>query len=320
MHVRLRPDWALPESAVSSESAYRLRRRDFLRLGLAGAAVLATRPLQGATYGFPSHLNPQYAGDGLTVTSEEWVTSYNNFYEFGYDKDDPKRFANRTWKTEPWTLELSGLIRNPGKHDVNDLLRKLGGIEQRIYRHRCVEAWSMVVPWDGVALAKLIAFADPKAEATHVRFTSFVDPEHAIGQQGRGSIDWPYVEGLRLDEAMNELSFLATGVFGKPIPNQNGAPIRLVVPWKYGFKGIKSITRIEFTDAEPRNTWKVLAPQEYGFYANVNPAVDHPRWSQASERIIGGSLLKGRQPTLPFNGYEKQVAALYRDLDLRRYY
>lgn len=251
------------------------------------------------------------------LTSYEHITTYNNFYEFGTDKDDPKRAANRGWKTEPWTLEFAGEIANPGRWDVNDLIGRLGGIEQRVYRHRCVEAWSMVIPWDGFALAKLVAFAAPTSAAKFLRFVTFNDPKQAPGQR-EPILDWPYVEGLRLDEATNELAFLATGMYGKPIPNQNGAPIRLVVPWKYGFKGIKSIVRIEFTTRQPMNTWQRMAPNEYGFYANVNPQVDHPRWSQASERVIGGGFFSGKQPTLMFNGYEKQVAGLYADLDLRR--
>jgi sulfoxide reductase catalytic subunit YedY len=216
-------------------------------------------------------------------------------------------------------VELAGLIRNPGKFDVNDLIGKLGGIEERVYRHRCVEAWSMVVPWDGFPLAKLVALADPTADAKYVKFTSFNDPKNVVGQR-EPVLDWPYVEGLRLDEAMHELAFIATGIYGKAIPNQNGAPLRLVTPWKYGFKGIKSIVKIEFVAKQPSNTWFVMAPSEYGFYANVNPTVDHPRWSQASERVIGGGFFAGKQATLLFNGYEKQVAGLYKGLDLARNY
>jgi sulfoxide reductase catalytic subunit YedY len=197
-------------------------------------------------------------------------------------------------------------------------VQKMGGAEQRVYRFRCVEAWSMVIPWDGFPLAKLIALADPKPEARYVTFTTFNDPKNVPGQRG-SALKWPYFEGLRLDEANHELTFIATGIYGQALPNQNGAPLRLVVPWKYGFKYGKSIVKIDLVARQPRNTWQVMTPDEYGFYANVNPAVDHPRWSQASERIIGASgVLGGRQKTLLFNGYEKQVAALYAGLDLKK--
>ncbi|QYM79178.1 protein-methionine-sulfoxide reductase catalytic subunit MsrP [Horticoccus luteus] len=318
MLIRTPSSWELPESAVTPEALYRQRsRRDFLRtLGLGAAALtLGSRSVLAATAGFPDQQNPAYNGTGLKPTPYNLVTSYNNFYEFGLNKDDPKDNANRGWNTDAWTLELAGLVRSPQKIDVNALVRQLG-LEQRVYRHRCVEAWSMVVPWDGFPLAKLIALADPLPTAKYVKFTTFYDPSAAVGQRSN-SLDWPYVEGLRLDEAMHPLAFIATGIYGKPLPNQNGAPLRLVVPWKYGFKGIKSIVKIELTKREPRNTWNVMAPSEYGFYANVNPTVDHPRWSQASERIIGGGIFSGRQPTLMFNGYEKEVAPLYKDLNLR---
>lgn len=304
---------------VTPEALYRHPgRRDFLRaLGAGTAGLLAGRTLHGATAGFPSRKNPAYQGEGLTPTAYETITSYNNFYEFGTGKGDPKEHANQGWTTEPWTIEIAGYCHRPAKYDVNDLIKKLGGIEQRIYRHRCVEAWSMVVPWDGFPLAKLIALAEPTSQAKFVKFVSFLDPEHAIGQRRR-NLDYPYIEGLRLDEATHELTLIATGIYGKPIPNQNGAPLRLVVPWKYGFKGIKSIVRIEFTDTQPRNTWNIMAPREYGFYANVNPRVDHPRWSQAAERVIGAGFFAGKQPTLMFNGYEEQVGSLYAGLDLRK--
>ena len=323
MFIRTKKDWELPESAVTSEQAYRTHnRRDFLKavgLGAAGAA-LASRGLLAATGGLPAKENPAFPASALKPTAEEFITSYNNFYEFGTAKEQPKVLANRDWKTEPWTVEVTGLVDKPLKLDVNDLIKQAGGIEERVYRHRCVEAWSMVVPWDGFPLAKLVALAAPKSTAKFVKFTSFLDPKSAPGQSS-GNLDYPYVEGLRIDEAMNELAFIATGIYGKPIPNQNGAPLRLVTPWKYGFKGIKSIVKIEFTGNEPINTWKQMQGSEYGFYANVNPNVDHPRWSQASEQIIGStSLLRSRQPTLMFNGYEKQVAALYQGVDLRKYF
>jgi methionine sulfoxide reductase catalytic subunit len=320
MNIRSRKDWELPESAATSPALYRLRsRREFLTtLGIGAAgAVLSPTLLRAALTGFPDKENPLYPASALKPTAYELITSYNNFYEFGTDKADPMTYANQGWKTEPWTIELAGLIRQPAKYDVEALIGKLGGIEQRVYRHRCVEAWSMVIPWDGFPLAKLVALADPLAGAKYVKFTSFLDPAHAVGQQS-DDLNWPYVEGLRLDEATNELAFIATGIYGKPILNQNGAPLRLVVPWKYGFKGIKSIVKMEFTDTQPLNTWNVMAPNEYGFYANVNPQVDHPRWSQARERVIGGGFFSGKQETLMFNGYEKQVAGLYAGLDLRK--
>jgi sulfoxide reductase catalytic subunit YedY len=319
MLIRSKKDWELPESAATAESAYRQHsRRDFLKtvgLGLAGAALGSQQAL-AATAGFPAKENPAFPATGLKVTPYEFITSYNNFYEFGTDKSDPKPNANRGWKTEPWTVEISGLARKPGKFDVNELI-KTAGIEQRVYRHRCVEAWSMVVPWDGFPLAKLVALADPLPEAKFLKMTSFLDPKNAPGQSD-GNLEYPYVEGLRLDEANHELAFIATGIYGKPIPNQNGAPLRLVTPWKYGFKGGKSLVKFELVAKQPRNTWNIMAPDEYGFYANVNPKVDHPRWSQASERVIGAGVFGGRQPTLLFNGYEKQVAPLYAGMDLRK--
>ena len=321
MLIRSPKEWELPESAATPESVYH-HRRTFLKtlgFGLAGAA-LTPRSLFATTAGFPTRVNPNYRDPALKPTAYEHITSYNNFYEFGTDKADPKPNANQGWKTEPWTVEIGGLVRNPTKIDANELVPKMGGAEQRVYRFRCVEAWSMVIPWDGFPLAKLIQFADPKPEAKFVTFTTFNDPKNVPGQR-RPILEWPYFEGLRLDEAMNDLSFIATGIYGRPIPNQNGAPLRLVVPWKYGFKGCKSIVKIDLVAKQPRNTWQVMAPDEYGFYANVNPQVDHPRWSQASERVIGeGGALGRRQRTLMFNGYEKQVAALYQGMNLARNY
>jgi len=319
MLIRTPRPWELPASAATAERDY-LHRRTFLKtvgLGLAGAAFAGPK-LFGATAGFPTRVNADYRDPALKPTAYEYITSYNNFYEFGTDKGDPKPNANKGWKTEPWTVELAGLCRNPVKIDVNDLVTKMGGAEQRVYRFRCVEAWSMVIPWDGFPLAKLVAFADPSPEAKFLKFTTVVDRKNIPGQR-EDTLEWPYVEGLRMDEATNELAFIATGIYGKPIPNQNGAPLRLVTPWKYGFKGGKSLVKIEFVARQPRNTWNVMAPDEYGFYANVNPTVDHPRWSQASERVIGAGGL-GRQRTLMFNGYEKQVAALYKGMNLEKFY
>ena len=321
MQIRVPSSWELPESAVTPEADYR-KRRQFLKTlgkGVLGTALIPNLTW-GATAGFPSKRNPKYTLPDLEPTDIELITSYNNFYEFSTDKGEVKKLANRGWKTEPWTVEVTGEVENPIRMDVNDLIRKVGGIEQRVYRLRCVEAWSMVVPWDGFPLRKVLELVQPKSTAAFVKFVSFVDAINAPGQRRRGSIKWPYVEGLTLAEAEHDLSFMGTGLYGKPMPNQNGAPIRLVVPWKYGFKSIKSIIRIELTKKQPINSWNQIAPREYGFFANVNPTVHHPRWSQASERIIGGGFFSSRQKTLMFNGYEKEVAPLYRGIDLRRHY
>ena len=269
----MKKDWELPESAVTPESVYRSRRTFIKSLGygIAGAA-LSPSYLVGATAGFPTERNPKYTLRELDLTPYDLITSYNNFYEFSTDNGGPKKLANKGWNPEPWTIEVRGLIQNPMKMDVNDLIKKVGGIEQRVYRLRCVEAWSMVVPWDGFSMRKLIDLVQPITGAQFVKFTTFYNPEVAPGQR-RKNIDWPYVEGLTLSEAANELTFLGTGLYGKPMPNQNGVPIRLVVPWKYGFKSIKSIVQIDFTSKAPINTWQALQPQEYGFFANVNPKV-----------------------------------------------
>jgi sulfoxide reductase catalytic subunit YedY len=240
------------------------------------------------------------------------VTTYNNFYEFGVDKDEPADAAG-SLHPRPWTVTVDGEVAKPQTFDV-DQLQRWFTIEERVYRMRCVEAWSMVIPWAGFPLAGFLARAEPTSNAKYVSFTTLLDPEQMPGQR-RDVLPWPYVEGLRIDEAMHPLTILAVGLYGKLLPNQNGAPLRLVVPWKYGFKGIKSIVHIRLTRTEPPTTWNKVAPQEYGFYANVNPAVDHPRWSQASERRIGELR---RRPTLPFNGYAEQVANLYSGMDLRR--
>ncbi|HEX6370471.1 MAG TPA: protein-methionine-sulfoxide reductase catalytic subunit MsrP, partial [Longimicrobium sp.] len=248
------------------------------------------------------------------LTPLEDVTGYNNFYEFGTDKEDPARNAPRTLRVRPWTVVVDGLCDRPGRYAFDDFVRGAAQVD-RTYRLRCVEAWSMVIPWRGIPLRDIVNRARPRAGARFVEFTTLHDPVQMPGQR-RAVLDWPYVEGLRMDEAMHPLALLATGLYGRALPAQNGAPIRLVVPWKYGFKSIKSIVRIRFTDTQPRTAWNVSAPQEYGFYANVNPQVDHPRWSQARERRIGEFR---RRPTLMFNGYS-EVASLYGGMDLRRNY
>ena len=257
------------------------------------------------------------AEDGLKANSWEDITSYNNFYEFGTDKSDPIKYADAL-TTTPWNVRIDGLVDNPGDYAFDDIMAKMT-VEERIYRFRCVEAWSMIVPWNGFELADLLELAGVQSGAGYVAFETLVRPSEMRGQKFP-VLDWPYVEGLRLDEAMHPLTFMATGIYGRDIPNQNGAPLRLVVPWKYGFKSIKSIVRITLTDKEPPTSWNVANGREYGFYSNVNPLVDHPRWTQASERVIGGGLFAKRQPTLMFNGYEEEVASLYQGMDLAKFY
>lgn len=249
--------------------------------------------------------------------SFEEISSYNNFYEFGTGKSDPKDYADAL-TTSPWEIEIDGLVERPGSYSFEQIMEAMT-VEERIYRFRCVEAWSMVIPWNGFELADLLNLAGVKSGAKYVAFETLYRPDEMWGQK-RNFIDWPYREGLRLDEAMHPLTFMATGIYGKPMPNQNGAPIRLVVPWKYGFKSIKSIVKISLVDEQPQTSWNMLQPREYGFYSNVNPEVDHPRWSQATERRVGAGLLAGRIPTPMFNGYETEVASLYEGMDLREFY
>lgn len=253
----------------------------------------------------------------LEPNTWEEITSYNNFYEFGTRKDDPVKYAGAL-TTEPWSVKIDGLVDNPGDYDFKDIMSEMT-VEERIYRFRCVEAWSMVIPWNGFELADLLNMAGVQDGAKYVAFETAVIPDEMPGVRFP-ILDWPYREGLRLDEAMHPLTIMATGIYDRPIPNQNGAPLRLVVPWKYGFKSIKSIVRITLTDAEPPTSWSMSNPREYGFYSNVNPNVDHPRWSQASERQVGGGLFAKRIPTLMFNGYEEEVAGLYEGMDLTENY
>jgi len=264
-------------------------------------AAVPDRPPAPLTYDVPDEAR----------TSFQAITTYNNFYELGIDKDEPARNAG-TLRPRPWTIEVTGEVQQPRTIDIEDLLRWFP-LQERVYRMRCVEAWSMVVPWLGFPLGDLIKRLEPTGNAAFVEFTTLLDPQQFPGQRDP-VLKWPYVEGLRLDEAMHDLTLLAVGVYGRMLPNQNGAPLRLVVPWKYGLKGIKSIVKINFTSRQPMTSWQLASPREYGFYANVNPAVDHPRWSQATERRIGEV---GRRKTLPFNGYADQVAGLYAGMDLR---
>ncbi|MEQ1696825.1 MAG: protein-methionine-sulfoxide reductase catalytic subunit MsrP [Hyphomicrobiaceae bacterium] len=313
MLIRHRADIA--SSQITPRGIY-LRRREFLT----GTAAIGAASMLGAEAANALKLDAvksTYSTDDK-LTSLKDVTSYNNFYEFGLDKTDPAAHAH-TLKTTPWTVKLDGLVNKPADVQLEDLI-KPSTLEERIYRMRCVEAWSMVIPWIGFPLADVIKRADPQSSAKFVAFETLVRPTEMPGQKGLfQSLPWPYVEGLRLDEAMHPLTILAVGLYGETLPNQNGAPLRLVVPWKYGFKSIKSIVRITLTDKQPKTTWNASAPGEYGFYSNVNPAVDHPRWTQASERRIGeGGVFNKRRDTLPFNGYADQVASLYSGMDLTK--
>jgi len=325
----------LNEADVTPESVFMMKRRQVLKaLGLSAAALSLPQPAQAnllswfqgndrppAPAGKPlTFSQPEQWQSTLALTPEEKVMGYNNFYEFGLDKADPAANAGAL-KTDPWQLTISGEVAKPVTLDFDDLHQRFP-LEERIYRMRCVEAWSMVVPWIGFPLSKLLALVEPTSDARYVAFETLYDPEQMPGQKDRfigGGLKYPYVEGLRLDEAMHPLTLLTVGVYGKALPPQNGAPIRLIVPWKYGFKGIKSIVSIKLVREMPPTTWNMGAPNEYGFYANVNPHVDHPRWSQASERFIGsgGILDVKRQPTQLFNGYADQVASLYRGLNLK---
>ena len=317
----------LAPSDLTPEAAFHDRRRVLAALGGAAALALGGSGKAALAQNAPAPgtarlLPPQYTRNERwsvkeTPTSVEDVTSYNNFYEFGTDKSDPKANAG-TLRPRPWSVEVGGEAEVTGRFTLEDIL-KPHALEERIYSFRCVEAWSMVVPWMGFPVGDLLKRFRPTAKAKYVEFTTLMDPKQMPGQRS-AVLDWPYVEGLRMDEAMHPLALMVVGVYGQWLPNQNGAPLRLIVPWKYGFKSVKSIVKIRFTEREPRTAWNLSAPYEYGFYANVNPAVDHPRWSQAKERRIGGGFFAARTDTLPFNGYAADVAGLYRNMDLRRYF
>jgi len=308
---RIRP------SDITAERYFHMRR-DLLSTALGLATVAAIPAARAAA---------EPAGAALTYTrnskysltekpnSFEEISNYNNFYEFGTDKADPAANAG-SLRTRPWSVTIAGEAAKTGKYTIEDIISP-HPLEERIYRHRCVEAWSMVIPWVGFPLGDLLRRFQPTSRARYVQFTTLLDPKQMPGQRS-GVLDWPYVEALRIDEAMHPLAFMVVGVYGRVLPNQNGAPLRVHLPWKYGFKSAKSIVEIRFTERQPANTWARSAPGEYGFYANVNPQVDHPRWSQATERHIGGGFFAARQPTLMFNGYAAQVASLYQGLDLRR--
>lgn len=292
----------LTDKDVTPHAAF-MNRRQIMGGALAGIGLTG---IAGRTSAAP---------EGLEPNSYEDITSYNNYYEFGTGKDDPARYADRL-TIEPWTVQIDGLVDKPGAYGFDDIMQQMT-VEERIYRFRCVEAWSMVVPWNGFELADLLNMAGVQSGAKYVSFETALRPDEMPGV-AYNVLDWPYVEGLRLDEAMHPLTIMATGIYGKDIPKQNGAPLRLVVPWKYGYKSIKSVVRISLTDTQPPTSWNKANAGEYGFYSNVNPEVDHPRWSQASERVIGGGLFSKRIPTLMFNGYEAEVAELYAGMDLSK--
>jgi sulfoxide reductase catalytic subunit YedY len=311
----------IESSEITSESLY-FNRRTFLR----GAVVLGTAAATGLIYRGLNTPNKKATGsfaptakqaakyilpDGEKATDFADITNYNNFYEFSTDKQEVAQVA-KNFVSRPWTVSVEGLVHKPRTFDIDDLI-KIAPLEDRVYRHRCVEAWSMVIPWLGFPLSKLLDRVEPTSQARYVNFTTLLDPKR-MPNQNTGILDWPYTEGLRLDEAMHPLTLLAAGLYGKMLLPQNGAPLRLVVPWKYGFKGCKSIVKIELTREQPPTTWNIANASEYGFYSNVNPHVDHPRWSQANERRIGDL---GQRPTLMFNGYADQVASLYKGMDLR---
>jgi sulfoxide reductase catalytic subunit YedY len=309
-------------SEITSKDNY-LNRRDFIRAGGIAGASLLTGPALGAIVPaerratLPDVSKSEFSTDEAPNSYED-ITQYNNYYEFGTGKGDP--YANaQDFEPRPWSIAVDGHAEKTGTFHFEDFIKPFD-LEERIYRMRCVEAWSMVIPWVGISLAEVVRYLQPTSQAKYVAFETLHDPVRMPGQRNRFSLDWPYREGLTIAEATNPLPILAVGIYGETLPNQNGAPIRLVVPWKYGFKGIKGIVRIKFLSKRPRTSWNMSAPREYGFYANVNPEVDHPRWSQARERRIGSGLFAQKQPTLMFNGYGEHVAHLYDGLDLRRNY
>lgn len=317
MLIKRRRGWEIPASEATPESAF-LNRRSFLGAGaglIAGAALPQIAAAQGADPTldlYPAKRNPAYTLD-RDVTDPELPGNYNNFYEFGTSKDVVG--AAKKLQPRPWTIAIDGLVEKPFEIGFDDLIRKVQ-LEERLYRFRCVEAWSMAVPWTGFTLKQLVELAKPQSGAKYIRFETFMNPRVAPGQSQRW-YPWPYTEGLTMAEATNDLTLMVTGIYGKPIPNQHGAPLRLITPWKYGFKSVKSISKISFVAERPKTFWEGLQASEYGFWANVNPEVSHPRWSQASEQLLGS---RDRRPTLLFNGYAEQVAGLYKGLEGEKLY
>jgi sulfoxide reductase catalytic subunit YedY len=321
MLLRVKDKNEVASSEITPQAAYeafRVNRRQMIA-GLGAMGIAAALPARAFAMSKLNVKTTDYAVPDRATTPESKAQSYNNFYEFGTDKDEPAKNAG-TLRVRPWTVQIEGLVKKPQTVDI-DALIAYRPLEQRVYRFRCVEAWSMVIPWDGYPLAELIKFADPLPSAKYVQFLSLAD-KNQMRQIGSSGIDPPYSEGLRMDEAMNPLTLLTFGSYGETLANQQGAPVRVIVPWKYGFKSAKSIVKIRFLDKQPRTTWNELNSEEYGFYSNVNPKVDHPRWTQASERLLNttGSLFDKRVPTLMFNGYSDQVASMYAGMDLKRYY
>lgn len=319
MLIRRRPGWELPESRVTPEHVF-LNRRQFLGAAAGAAALVAFSPARAATDPsaslYPAPLNPAFAEAGRPVTSAEYTTTFNNYYEFGASKRISA--AAEKLPIRPWEIVIDGEVEAPSRWAIDDLLKQVT-LEERIYRHRCVEAWSMVVPWTGFPVKRLVELARPTSKARYLRFETFNRPDVAPGQKDGlfTSYPWPYVEGITMAEALNELPLLVTGAYGKPLPNSMGAPLRLHLPWKYGFKSSKGLVRVSFTADRPVSFWETLGPSEYGFWANVNPEVAHPRWSQASEQVLGTDE---RIPTLLFNGYGEQVAGLYAGLEGEKLY
>ena len=318
MLIKINKNSDITESDVTDELVYQERRK-FIKNSTALTALTLMpalslmSPISLSKLNFGNAIQSDYSTND-ELTPIDAITSYNNFYELGSDKGDPKQNAHRL-KVKPWSIKVEGECEKPGEFDLEDFILP-AMLEERIYRLRCVEAWSMVIPWVGVELGPTLKRFKPTSKAKYVQFFTIYDPENLPGQK-RSILDWPYREGLRIDEAMHPLSIFAVGLYGKELPNQNGAPLRLVVPWKYGFKSIKSIVNIRFTEEQPDTSWNIAAPREYGFYSNVNPNVDHPRWSQKRERRIGEFL---KRETLPFNGYADDVASLYEGMDLKKYY
>jgi len=312
MYIKKHKSWAISEHYATDEAIYLNRRQLLAKMGIAGAGLAASQlPLAAAMAapitGFPAPQNEAYQLD-RPLTMESEATTYTNFYEFGSSKNIWRKAQKLV--TDPWMVTIDGLVEEEMVLDAADLIKKMGSQEERLYRHRCVEAWAMAVPWTGIAMAELVRVAQPKAGAKFIRMETFHNPSVAPGQR-QSWYPWPYVEGVTIEEAMNELAFIGTGMYGKGLEKQNGAPLRCVLPWKYGFKGIKSIVKFTFTDERPISFWEKLASNEYGFWANVNPDIDHPRWSQATERMLGTNE---RLPTLLYNGYGEQVASLYQDM------